>query len=276
VIGKYIQVTPDSEARAEEAYRRALELNPRLTIAHKLYALLEADAGKGERALVRLIGEAARHGNDPELFAGLVQVLRYCGLYEESMIAHAEAKRLDPNIETSVEQTLLIMGDIDRMLTFSPPGVVTGADDVMRVVGLGLAGRREEARERLSAVPPRPSVPIFRIWMAHLDAWLDRRPSDMFAGLDELSSLAIFQDPEAVFQEGWLLCDAGEHERGLTFLERAVSRGYFASPALSRSPQFDALRDTSKFQSLVNDAEAGRQRALAAFKDAGGDRLLGR
>jgi TolB-like protein/tetratricopeptide (TPR) repeat protein len=276
VIGKYIQVAPDSEARAEEAYRRALELNPRLTIAHKLYALLEADAGKGEQALVRLIGEASRHGNDPELFAGLVQVCRYCGLYEESMVAHAEAKRLDPNIETSVEQTLLIMGDIDRMLAFSPPGVVTGADDVMRVVGLGLAGRRDEARERLRTVPPRPGVPVFRIWLAHLGAWLDRRGADMFAGLDELSKLAIFQDPEAVFQEGWLLCDVGELERGLSFIERAVSRGYFAAPALTRSPQFDALRDNPRFQSLLNDAEAGRQRALAAFKSAGGDRLLGR
>jgi hypothetical protein len=192
------------------------------------------------------------------------------------MVAHAEAKRLDPNIETSVEQTLLIMGDIDRMLAFSPPGVVTGADDVMRVVGLGLAGRRDEARERLRTVPPRPGVPVFRIWLAHLGAWLDRRGADMFAGLDELSKLAIFQDPEAVFQEGWLLCDVGELERGLSFIERAVSRGYFAAPALTRSPQFVALRDNPRFQSLLNDAEAGRQRALAAFKSAGGDRLLGR
>ena len=47
---------------------------------------------------MRLLGEAARHGNDPELFAGLVHACRYCGLYDQSLVAHAEARRLDPNV----------------------------------------------------------------------------------------------------------------------------------------------------------------------------------
>ena len=74
--------TPDSEARAEDAFRRALALNPRLSIAHKFYAHLEADIGQAQRAVVRLLGEATRHGNDPELFAGLVHACRYCGLFD--------------------------------------------------------------------------------------------------------------------------------------------------------------------------------------------------
>ena len=123
VIGKYIDGAPDSEARAEEAFRRALELNPRLSVAHKFYANLEADIGQAQRALVRLLGEANRHGNDPELFAGLVHACRYCGLYEESIAAHAEARRLDPNVPTSLEQTLLMTGDIERLLAVEPaPG----------------------------------------------------------------------------------------------------------------------------------------------------------
>ena len=61
-------------------------------------------------AVVRLLGEADRHGNDPELFAGLVHACRYCGLFEQSIAAHAEARRLDPNVPTSLEQTLLMAG----------------------------------------------------------------------------------------------------------------------------------------------------------------------
>ena len=129
VIGKYIDGTPDSEARAEEAFRRALELNPRLSVAHKFYANLEADIGQAQRALVRLLGEANRHGNDPELFAGLVHACRYCGLFDQSIAAHAEARRLDPNVPTSLEQTLLMTGDIDRLLAVEPPPIVAGADD---------------------------------------------------------------------------------------------------------------------------------------------------
>ena len=71
VIGKFIEAEPDSEALAEKALRRALELDPRLPVAHKFYANLEAEIGQAERALVRLLGEANRRGNDAELFAGL-------------------------------------------------------------------------------------------------------------------------------------------------------------------------------------------------------------
>ena len=50
VIGKYIDPTPDSERRAEEAFVRAIALNPRLSVAHKFYANLEADTGRAPRS----------------------------------------------------------------------------------------------------------------------------------------------------------------------------------------------------------------------------------
>jgi hypothetical protein len=83
-------------------------------------------------------------------------------------------------------------------------------------------------------------------------------------------------DPEAIFQMGWLLCDLGEHQRGLDPLRRAVAKGYFVAPTLSGSRQFDALRSDPAFQQLLGEAEAGREQALAAFREAGGERLLGR
>ena len=70
VIGKYIDPTPDSDSRAEDAFIRAIALNPRLSVAHKFYANLEADTGRARDAIVRLLSEATRHGNDAELFAG--------------------------------------------------------------------------------------------------------------------------------------------------------------------------------------------------------------
>ena len=121
VIGKYINVEEDSEVRAEEALRRALALSPGLAIAHKFYANLEADIGQSQSAIVRLLGQAARHGNDPELFAGLVHACRYCGLFDQSIAADAEARRLDPNVPTSVDQTLMMTGDVDRLLRAESP-----------------------------------------------------------------------------------------------------------------------------------------------------------
>jgi hypothetical protein len=275
VIGKFIQGTPDSELRAEDAFRRALALNPRLAIAHKFYANLEADIGQTERALVRLLTQAGQQGNDPELFAGLVHACRYCGLYDRSLAAHAEARRLDPNVPTSIDQTLLLAGEIDRLVALELPPVIEGADDGIRVVGLGLSGNRDEARRRLLVMRERSHIELFQAWVEYLLTWLDRRGDLMVTRLTEFSTLRIREDPEAIFQEGWLLCDVGEIDAGMPYLRRAVDKGYFAAPALERWPQFDALRQRADFQGVLADADAGRQRALAAFRDAGGERLLG-
>lgn len=275
VIGKYIDGSTDTERQAEEAFRRALEVNPRLSVAHKYYANLEADMGQATRAVVRLLGEASRHGNDPELFAGLVHACRYCGLFDEAIAAHAEARRLDPNVPTSLEQTLLMQGDIERLMSIELPLIIAGADDGIRVIGLGLAGRRDQARQVLADMRRGSRIRAFQAWTDYLMAWLDRRPAGMMMEVS-FQRLKIQDDPEAIFQEGWLLCDIGEHERGLAYLRRAIDKGYFVASTLASRPQFDALRDRREFQALLAEAEEGRRQALAAFQAAGGNRLLGR
>jgi eukaryotic-like serine/threonine-protein kinase len=275
LIGKYIDATPDSEVRAEEAFKRALALSPHLSVAHKFYANLEADIGQATRAVVRLLGEAERHGNDPALFAGLVHACRYCGLNEQSVAAHFEARRLDPNVPTSLEQTLLMTGDIDRLLAVVPPPIVAGGDDGIRVIGLGLAGRREEARHKLNDVAATSHIPVFEGWIAYLGAWLDYRREDMAVHIAMVSTLTVQDDPEAIFQIGWVLCDVGDYDAGLEHLERSVAKGYFPERTLAERPQFDALRSHPRFRALLADATVGRLRALSAFRDAGGERLLG-
>jgi TolB-like protein len=274
VIGKYVDDSPGNFERAEGAFRRALELNPRLSIAHKFFAQLEADNGLASSAMVRLLREADRNGNDPELFAGLVHACRYCGLFGHSVAAHEEARRLDPNIPTSVEQTLLMTGDIDRVLSVERRPDAGSGDEVIRAVGLGLAGRLEEARRTILEMHEAPRIPAFQPWIEYLMAWIERRPADMRVKITALRSFRIMDDPEAIFQEGWLLCDVGEHERGLEYLRRAVGKEYFVASTLAGRPQFDALRGDPRFQAILADAEAGRRRALAAFREAGGERLL--
>ena len=80
-------------------------------------------------------------------------------------------------------------------------------------------------------------IPTFQTWnRIYLLAWVEQRPADMVMNMDQLGALKIMDDPEAVFQEGWLLCDVGEYERGLPYLQRAVAAGYFVAPTLAPEP----------------------------------------
>ena len=107
-------------------------------------------------------------------------------------------------------------------------------------------------------------------------SWIDRRPQDMATQMVGWERLKIQDDPEALFLQGLLLAEAGDRVRSLDMIQRAVSKSYFVAPTLEHSPHFDILRDDPAFQALLVDAQAGRDRALAAFREAGGERLLGR
>jgi hypothetical protein len=98
----------------------------------------------------------------------------------------------------------------------------------------------------------------------------------MLAAQSSLRELKIMNDPEALFQIGTLFCDVGAFEPGLDYVKRAIERGYYVAPTLERRTQFDAIRDRPAFQSILAAAQEGRTRSLAAFRNAGGERLLGR
>ena len=58
---------------------------------------------------------------------------------------------------------------------------------------------------------------------------------------------------------------------------RAVDKGYYVAPVLEGRSQFDAVRDAAGVPGHARDArEKAATHALAAFRDAGGERLLGR
>ena len=273
VIGKYIEDATGNYPRSEEALHRALELSPELSVAHRFYAHLEADLGRAPKAMVRLLNQASRLGNDPDLFAGLVHVCRYSGLFEQSIAAHAEARRLDPNVPTSVEQSLVMAGDLDGLMSLPT------RDNPGSAIALGMAGRRDEARELLVQISDHPTIPAYRLWMDWLMAWIDQRREDMLAliaSMDQMTDIRIVKDPESLFLEGWMLCEIGVHEVGLARIKRGVAGGFAAALTLEHSPHFDALRGDPTFEELQRDAVAVRREALRAFQEAGGERLLGK
>jgi hypothetical protein len=188
-----------------------------------------------------------------------------------TIVAHDEARRLDPSVATSLEQTLLMTGELDRLLAVEHPSGAALGVNVIRAIGLGLAGRREDSRRMLVEARQAVRLPAFRAWAETLVAWIDRRPADMLSSLATLRAFRIVEDPEHIFQQGWLLCEVGEHQRGLEYLRRAVARGFFAATTLQIRPEFAALRSERAFHEVLAQAEdAGQRSALSANPAASG------
>jgi len=267
LLAKYHLDRPeDNLARADDAFRRALDLDPELPVAHKLFAHREAETGRARDAMVRLLGLSRSIRNDPEIFAGLVHACRYCGLLEASEAAHREARRLDPHISTSVVYTWWARGDMARVLAETSDA----GDSELRTMALEAMGRRDEARKSLHTPPAAAVVPMFAAILRALAALVDRSPdaAEVFAEL-----AATHTDPEALFMYGACQAHIGDTAGALRTLSAAVDGG-FAVPQALRHPWVDSLRGDS-LDALVTRAEAARSVAERAFREAGGPALLG-
>jgi len=270
LIGKYLETSDLERYRglAEEALRRALELSPRLPLAHKVYAQLEADLGRAQDAMVRLLRLALESHNDPELFAGLVHTCRYSGLLEACFAAHREAQRLDPHLPTGIVHAYWLRGDFEQVLEHA------GSEGrATRAFALLALGRQQDALaawdDFAGAISPRTAD--MREWIHDAREFLAQSEA---SGPAVLRSLEGVFDPEELFFVGTQAAQLGMPE-AVAILGRAVDAGYPAWDALARHPWIAPVREDPGFADVVRRAEEARVRARAAFVEAGGQSLLG-
>jgi TolB-like protein len=267
LLAKYHLERPaENLARAEEAFRRALELDPELPVAHKLYAHHEAEQGRAREAMARLLDLAGKSGNDPEIFAGLVHACRYSGLVAASEAAHREARRLDPHAWTSVIYTWWLAGRVERVVD-EPTDAV---DFELRALALASLDRGEEAVRALEGTEDLTLPAVFTTVRRAVLAFLRRQP-DAERGLAE--TVATHTDPEALMLYGLCQARLGAVESALRTVTAAVDGGYAVPEALAhpwiaplRGPRLEALRERVAVEVAL---------ARRVFSASGGDALLG-
>jgi eukaryotic-like serine/threonine-protein kinase len=253
-------------AASDSAFQKAFRLNPDLALAHNFYTLLETDLGRSPDAMERLLKRAHSHRNDPNVFAGLVHACRYCGLLEASVAAHERARQLDPNVQTSVPHTYIILGAPQKALDACGP-----TDMWIRPKALVALGRKEEAIEQLRGAGN--ANPWIVFWRTFFEG-------DCQKSLEALNrAQTLFpvhtSDPEARFFNACLLAGLNETGRALEFLSLALDEGYHCHYALLHEPNLELLRSHPQFPELVNRAAAMDRHTQNMFVRNRGDRLLG-
>lgn len=270
VLSKYGYGNTEEYYRlGKEAIAKALELDPDLTVAHNYYTYFQVEEGEALPAMRRLIERARVRENDPDLWAGLVVALRFCGLLEASRAAHDRARRLDPAMRTGVAYTFFALGEFER--------AVETDDEVpgfCRFAGLDCLGRTEEAVEGLRAEVARKHEGLEANAIEMTLAAMERDRRRVRRSWDRLANSA-FRDPEGRLLMTRNLARVGEVEIGLASLERIVADGFYCARMLETDPWFDALRSEPEYPELLDRARAGRDAAEAEFRRLGGGEILG-
>ena len=269
VIEKFSGQSSVNLELAQAALRRSLTLDPDLACAHYFYTQLQADLGQAQEAVVRLVHRLARHPHEAESFGGLVQVLRFCGLMDDSVVAHRHAVALDPTIVTSVAHTHFLRGEYEATIeTYS--GRKGYYLDAAAWAALGDAHRAISLlRDRLEA--PQLS-PLMSGLMRSLLALVENRNRDAAAIID---ATEVAHEPEIMFYLARHLARAGEAAGAIRLLRRSRAEGFTASRPVAEDPWFAALHTHPEFASLLEEAKAAEAEAAQALADAGGVKVLG-
>jgi serine/threonine protein kinase/cytochrome c-type biogenesis protein CcmH/NrfG len=271
VIGKYLENDPQpSYEAAEHAFQRALTLNPDLALAHNLYSYLETELGRAEHAMTRVLDRLRQHPSNPELLAALVHSCRYCGLLEASVAAHERARRLDPQIRTSVLHTYFALGDYRRCVDEAQ-----WLTDPMITTALVSLGRVEEAKTAILVEGERfAGNTIERHFIGHLRAFIGGTREEGLWELDRLLHSG-FRDGEGIYHGVRGYARLGEVEKAIGAFERVVEYGFYCYPAFTRDPWIDPMRAHPRFVELLRKVEERHRTAARLFVEHGGDRLLG-
>jgi serine/threonine protein kinase len=265
---------------AERALRRALELSPALPQAHYHYAQLETDTARTEEALCRLLRRLHVRRTEPEIYAGLVLVCRYCGLLPASVAAHESAIALDPTIKTSIGLTRLAGDEFDEALQ----AATDDSDDELRIIVLAAMNRHAEALELARQASPRLSGRDSTAAMRTLlRAFLEDRTDDAIAALHIASGVdpqnphvwPRFPDGEDVLWMARLYTRLGRPDLGLLGFRATVEQGYFSVAQFEADSWLDPIRSDPAFIDAMTLARARHQRAVRIFIDEGGSGLLG-
>jgi tetratricopeptide (TPR) repeat protein len=234
---------------ASAAFARAFAIDPDLVCAHQFYTLMQADMGGARDAFVRLVGRLERHPGEPESLAGLVHVLRFRGLLQESIDANRRAADLDPAIVTSIPHTLFLAGDYASAIA-SYGGRAGYYLDAAAWAALGDQQRaRTLLRERLN------KTPLSDLMSGLMKSLLALLEGDTDGAVRHMEATEVARDPEILVYFARHYSKMGLAGAAIGSLRRAAETGFVCAPeTLNSDVWLETIRRHPDFRLLVEDA----------------------
>ena len=254
--------------RSNEAYERAIELDPnRIVAAGQLITnrVERGELGKAYQAAQALV---KRRPESAQAHFVMGYVYRYAGMLEQAASECNTALALDPGNYTfrSCAWAFMELGKTERAADFVR--LDAGSEWAAYVMPSILLreGKIPEAREAVKHMPTAP-----RYHRDLLEACLQLRPA---ADLDRMAqeaetSLPTEPDPETWYYQGAIFAYCGKKQAALHLLQSAVEQNYCAHENLLSDPLLAKLRTDTAFDKVLTAAGACQEAVRAAANTHG-------
>jgi DNA-binding winged helix-turn-helix (wHTH) protein/TolB-like protein len=245
----------DDYARAQDAYQKALALNPEQNEARISMATFLTDTGRVEEAVPLLRDVLKSNPTIAQAHWDLSYAYRFAGMLKESAAEAEQARQLDTDIKASnaVPAIYLYLGQYEKFLSSLPR---SESAYVTFYRGLGLYYLKDFARaatEFNRAYESNREMMQTSIGKALALALAN----DSQQGLTQLRetekivTLRGVNDAEAIYKIAQGYAVLGDKVAALNVLRRSVEGGFFCVPYFGTDPLLENLRSEKEFAVIV-------------------------
>ena len=240
--------------RSNQAYERALALDPNLTVAAGQLITNRVERGQLAKAYEAAQALVKRHPESGQAHFAMAYVYRYAGMLEQAAKECDTALALDPGNYTlrSCAWVFMELGNTTRAAEFIR---LDAGSEWAAYVTPSLLLREGKIAEAREAVKRMPSAPRYHRDL--LEACVQLRPP---AELDRIAheletNQGSEQDPEILYYEGAILGYCGKKQAALDLLQNAVERNFCAYSNLLNDPLLEKLRADPGFNTVLASAK---------------------
>jgi TolB-like protein len=251
----YSNAGEEAVARAQEAARHALDLDPNLVEAATRLIVMRTEGGQTAAAYRDAKELVRRRPDSSEAHLALSYVLRYGGALDEAARECNAALGLDSGNRNlrSCAMVFALMGDSQRARDFAQLDAGSRWNSNM----MALIQLREG---KAVDVPGDPLQHMIALCGRHAPAAeIDRQMQQAFPELERQGQ----RDGEPLYVMGTALAYCGHNTEALRFLRESVRHNYCSSPAIDRDPSLASFRTTPEYRMFRPEAEACSARFLA-------------
>jgi len=259
----------DQYAKAQEAYEKAVALNPTLVEPKVFMANLLTDTGRVEQAVPLLKAALQNSPNNPDVHWEQGYAYRFSGMLQESLAECERARQNNPEVKrnSSAMNSYLYLGEYEKFMQSLPSN---DAPYILFYRGLGefyLNRREQAARDFDRAYELDPALLPAQVGKAMSDSIHNQREAGLAIlrqAEDRIEQRGV-GDAEGMYKVAQAYAVLGDKKSALHMLHHTVEGGFFCYPYFTTDPLMNNLRKEPEFDRLLEQARLRHEEFKTRF-----------